>query len=234
MRHPLPLLSLGLAGLLLAGCGDDQLKPPTDSIEDQAAFILGHNIGQGIHDQITDLEGRDTRIDKEAVLAGFRAGLRGDTLQFTAVEVQSIMTAFEEGIMQRASAAGRAEGDAFIAEYERQEGVITTASGLRYRVLEEGHGESPTANDVVTIHYEGRLPDGEVFDSSHLRGQPATLPVQGVVPGFAEALQLMRTGGRYEIVLPPELAYGEHGPPAIGPNRTLIFTVELIAVERGS
>ncbi len=227
-------LSLLLA-LSLSACndGDGRAVPPSDSLEDQAAYILGHDLGFNIHHQLEDLEARDTRLNQDAILSGFRAGLRGDTLEMSQSEIDSVMVAFQDQVTQRAGAAGRAEGEAFLQEYAQQEGVTTTESGLRYRVIEEGDGPSPGVEDVVTIHYEGRLVNGEVFDSSQRRGQPARFPVQGVVPGFSEALQLMQTGGRYEIVLPPELGYGDQAPPTIGPGQTLIFEVQLLEIEEG-
>lgn len=228
--------------LLLGACqAQEPTTPPSDSLEDQAGYILGHDIGFNVHQQLDGLEEGGTTISHDAVMAGFRLGLRGDTLAMSQQQVDSIMTAFQQQVTQQqqeamaaVGATRRAEGQAFIQEFEQQEGVVTTDSGLRYRVLEEGEGETPGPADTVTIHYEGRLPDGEVFDSSHRRGEPARFPVQGVVPGFSEALQLMRPGGRYEIVLPPELGYGDQAPPTIGPGATLIFTVEMLEIGRAS
>jgi FKBP-type peptidyl-prolyl cis-trans isomerase FklB len=221
------LTLLVLAGALALGAcnGQERTTPPSDSLEDQAAFILGHDIGANIHHQIEDLG-----FTEDAVMAGFRAGLRGDSLELSQQQVDSIMVAFQTQVMDRMVTSNRADGEAFLADFDQQPDVVTTDTGLRYRVLEDGEGATPGPDDVVTLHYEGRLPDGEVFDSSHRRGQPATFPVQGVVPGFSEALQLMQAGGKYEIVLPPELGYGDQAPPAIGPGQTLIFTVDLLEI----
>lgn len=234
MRLPTLLLPLA-AMLLLAACDRPATteRAPTDSLEDRAAYILGHQVGMGFHEEIGQLGERDTRIDEDVVLAGFRAGLRGDSLPYRQEEVQTTMQVFQDSVMIRAGSGARRAGRAFIEDYSRQEGVTTTESGLRYRVLEAGQGPSPTPADQVVIHYEGRLPDGEVFDSSRPRGEPVRFPVEGVVPGFSEALQLMQPGGRYEIVLPPELGYGDSPQGPGGPGQTLIFTVDLIEVIRG-
>jgi FKBP-type peptidyl-prolyl cis-trans isomerase len=234
MRQTISFFTLSSL-LLLAACqAQEPTTPPSDSLEDQAGYILGHDIGFNVHHQLEDLEGRGTIVSQEAVMAGFRAGLRGDSLHMSQETVDSIMVAFQEQVMQQVGTASRAEGEAFLQQFEQQEGVTTTESGLRYRVIEQGEGEPPGPDDVVSVHYEGRLPNGQVFDSSIQRGQPVRFPVQGVVPGFSEALQLMSPGAQYEIVLPPELGYGDQAPPSIGPGQTLIFTVELLEVERQS
>jgi FKBP-type peptidyl-prolyl cis-trans isomerase len=124
----------------------------------------------------------------------------------------------------------RRDGEAFLAEFSARPGVTTTESGLRYRVIRQGDGPSPTIENDVVVHYEGMLPDSTVFDSSYRRGEPVRFPVTGVIPGFTEALQLMRVGGQYEIVLPPDLAYGDSPQGPGGPGSTLIFTVELLEV----
>jgi FKBP-type peptidyl-prolyl cis-trans isomerase len=125
-----------------------------------------------------------------------------------------------------------AEGKAFLAENGKKEGVVTLPSGLQYKVLTAGTGASPKAADTVQTHYSGKLLDGTVFDSSYDRGTPATFGVDQVIAGWTEALQKMKAGDKWEVYIPGDLAYGLRGsPPKIGPNSTLIFTVELIAVE---
>ncbi len=123
------------------------------------------------------------------------------------------------------------EGEAFLAENKSKESVVTLPSGLQYKILKEGSGAVPSAKDKVTTHYHGTLIDGTVFDSSYERGQPATFPVNGVIAGWTEALQLMQEGAKWKLFLPSNLAYGSQGAGQdIGPNTTLIFDVELIAV----
>jgi FKBP-type peptidyl-prolyl cis-trans isomerase FklB len=124
------------------------------------------------------------------------------------------------------------EGEAFLAENKKKEGVKTLPSGLQYKVIKEGTGKSPKATDKVSTHYRGTLIDGTEFDSSYKRGQPATFPVNGVIPGWTEALQLMKVGSKWQLFIPSKLAYGERGaPPVIGPYSVLIFTVELLAIK---
>ena len=127
------------------------------------------------------------------------------------------------------------EGGNFLQQNKSKPGVVTLADGLQYKIIEKGHGKKPTLNDTVTVDYEGKLVDGTEFDSSYKRGQPATFPVNGVIPGWTEALQLMPVGSTWELYIPAELAYGEQGaPPQIGPNQTLIFKVKLISIEKAA
>jgi FKBP-type peptidyl-prolyl cis-trans isomerase FklB len=134
--------------------------------------------------------------------------------------------------MMKLGEKNKAEGERFLAENAKEEGVKTLQSGLQYKVIAPGTGKTPKASDSVTTHYKGTLIDGTEFDSSYRRGQPATFPVSGVIPGWTEALQLMKEGARWRIFLPPSLAYGERGVGRdIGPNSTLIFEVELISIQ---
>jgi FKBP-type peptidyl-prolyl cis-trans isomerase FklB len=125
------------------------------------------------------------------------------------------------------------EGSKFLSENAQQEGVVSLPSGLQYKVIETGEGDQPGPSDVVKVHYEGRLINGKVFDSSYKRGEPATFPVNGVIKGWTEALQLMKIGSQWELYVPAELGYGTRGTGAdIGPNSTLIFKVELLDIHR--
>jgi FKBP-type peptidyl-prolyl cis-trans isomerase len=125
----------------------------------------------------------------------------------------------------------KVEGTAFLTENKKKEGVKTLPSGLQYKVIKEGTGKTPKATDTVVTQYKGTLIDGKEFDSSYKRGEPATFPVNGVIRGWTEALQLMKEGSTWQLVVPPELAYGEQGAGPIGPNATLIFEVELVSVK---
>ena len=125
------------------------------------------------------------------------------------------------------------DGNAFLAANKSKPGVVTLPDGLQYKIITEGKGAQPTANDIVTVHYSGTLIDGTEFDSSYKRGEPTSFPVNGVIPGWVEALQLMKVGSTWELFIPSNLAYGEQGmPPVIGPNQTLIFKVTLLDVKK--
>jgi FKBP-type peptidyl-prolyl cis-trans isomerase FklB len=144
-------------------------------------------------------------------------------------EIQETMAAFQKELMEKY----KEKGEAFLAENKKKEGVKTLPDGLQYKVIKAGTGKKPKADDVVTVNYRGTLIDGTEFDSSYKRGQPATLPVSGgMIPGWAEALQLMEEGAKWEIFIPSNLAYGESGRGGIiGPNATLIFEVELVSIK---
>src|SRR5436189_6158635 len=146
-------------------------------------------------------------------------------------QIKEVMTTFEKDMEQKQKQAGeknKTEGAKFLEENKKKPGVKTTASGLEYKVEKEGSGPQPKPTDMVTVNYRGTLIDGTEFDSSYKRGQPATFPVTGVIKGWTEALQLMKVGSKYQVVVPSNLAYGERAMgPDIGPNATLIFEVEL-------
>lgn len=170
----------------------------------------------------------------------------GFTLTATAIGLLSMgllsATAYADDMqtsgtqMQTSTADGsknQAAGDAFLAANKKKPGVVTLPDGLQYKVLNKGTGAQPTTNDTVTVNYAGHLINGKEFDSSYKRGEPATFPVTGVIPGWTEALQLMKVGSTWELYIPASLAYGEQGaPPSIGPNETLIFKVNLISINK--
>lgn len=150
------------------------------------------------------------------------------------VYAQDTMTSTTENAstMQTMEENNKATGYAFLEENKKKAGVVTLPSGLQYKVITQGKGATPTASDMVTVNYEGKLINGTEFDSSYKRKQPATFPVSGVIAGWTEALKLMKVGSTWEIYIPSTLAYGEQGaPPVIGPNETLIFKVDLLAIK---
>ena len=193
---------------------------------DEAAsmsYALGYQVGR-------DLVGADVR--NEALLQGLTDGRSGTAAKLSPEEMQAALTSLEQRINeQRAKAQAEAAqkaavaGAAYLAENAKRAGVTTTASGLQYKVVKPGTGRTPTATDTVTVHYRGTLVDGTEFDSSYKRGQPASFEVGGVIAGWTEALQLMKEGAQYRLVIPPELAYGDRGPLA---GQVLIFDVELL------
>ncbi len=150
-----------------------------------------------------------------------------------AASPQNMTIADNGATMQSSNNSNLAAGQAFLAANANKPGVITLPDGLQYKVLTEGTGARPTGSDVVTVNYSGSLINGTEFDSSYKRGQPTSFPVNAVIPGWTEALQLMKTGSTWMLYIPASLAYGEQGaPPAIGPNETLIFKVDLLSITR--
>ena len=191
----------------------------------KASYGIGLNIGRSL----VDIE---EHVDMAALLKGVTDVLAEAEPALTPDEIQAAMTAFNEMIREEARERGAAEGEAFMAEHASRDGVIITESGLQYEVLREGDGTSPGSGGLATVHYRGTLPDGTEFDSSYGDGEPATFAVDEVVPGFSEALRLLKVGGHIRVVIPSDLAYGpDGGPPPIGPNQVLIFEIELLGIE---
>lgn len=192
------------------------------------SYCIGLSIADSLMQQ--ELSGIDPHVMAEAIADVFE----GKALKYTPEQANAII----QGFMQEKAAAQfeavKSEGEAFLAENKTKEGVQTTASGLQYEVVSEGTGEKPGATDTVQVHYHGTLIDGTVFDSSVQRGMPATFGVHQVIKGWTEALQLMAVGSKYRLYIPQELAYGANPHPggAIQPFMTLIFDVELLAIEK--
>ncbi len=197
---------------------------------------VSYALGLGIGSQLKGMGAESLNIDDFA--QAIKDSIAGKE-QIKAAEAQQIVQEFfvEQEKKQRAAAAEKgkqmkAEGEKYLAENAKKEGIVTTASGLQYMVLKEGTGKSPKATDSVMCHYEGFLTDGTVFDSSVQRGTPATFPLGGVIKGWTEGLQLMKEGGKTRFFIPYNLAYGEAGASgSIPPYATLIFDVELIEVK---
>ena len=208
--------------LALAACLPDATLE-TDA--QKASYGIGLNIGRSLVDV-------EEHVDMAALLKGVTDVLAEAEPALTQDEIQAAMTAFNEMIQEEARERGRAEGDAFLAEHGSREGVIITESGLQYEVLREGDGASPEAGGLATVHYRGTLPDGTEFDSSYGDGEAVTFVVDEVVPGFSEALKLMKVGGHIRVAIPSDLAYGPDGKlPVIGPNQVLVFEIELLGIE---
>lgn len=202
-----------------------------DTEDQRASYAIGLNLGG-------QLVPAADHIDENALREGLRDGMTEAEPRLSAEEIQEVMTAFNETISaerqsqrEAEGAANREEGRAFLAENAERDEVSVTGSGLQYEVIEEGDGPSPGPGDRVRIHYRGTLLDGSEFDSSYERGEPAEFGVGQVIPGFSEGLQLMTVGSRYRLYIPADIAYGTRGsPPAIGPDATLIFEVELLEI----
>jgi FKBP-type peptidyl-prolyl cis-trans isomerase FklB len=170
-------------------------------------------------------------LDVESYKDAVKAVYDGATPEITPEEAQKMINDYLTELQQKAEKLAREEGDKFLAENRKNENVKVTASGLQYVVEKEGTGATPAATDEVTVHYTGRLLNGQVFDSSVNRGEPATFPLNRVIPGWTEGVQLMKEGAKYTFFIPSDLAYGPQGiPNVIPPHSTLIFDVELIKV----
>ncbi|MGV3591192.1 MAG: FKBP-type peptidyl-prolyl cis-trans isomerase [Gammaproteobacteria bacterium] len=201
--------------------------------EQKAGYSIGANIGSNLLGQ-----GLAADLDVEAIIAGLRDSIAGGELQMTQADMEAAIQAFtvlQQEKMNAELAAQAQAGRDFLTQNGTQPGVMTTASGLQYSVVEEAadaNAPMPKETDTVSVHYTGTLVDGTVFDSSVERNEPATFPLNGVIPGWTEGLQLMKVGSKYRFFIPSELAYGEQGaPPVIPPNSTLIFDVELLSIE---
>lgn len=192
---------------------------------DKISYALGLSMGQNfLHTGIKEL-------NVENFAAGLKTVFEGTKPEMTYEEAKGIINSFFATLQQEATEKNQADGEAFLAENKSRKGVVTLPSGLQYEILTEGNGPKPKATDRVKCHYQGSLIDGNVFDSSIQRGEPAVFGVNQVIPGWVEALQLMSVGSRWKLYIPAQLGYGEHGAgEAIPPNSTLIFEVELIGI----
>lgn len=193
---------------------------------------IGYGIGRQIGDQ---LRGSDLgEISLKHLFVAIEDALNGADMRVPGAELEAAFASLQAEMEEKQKAASEgnvAAGEAFLAENQAKEGVQVTASGLQYQIIEEGTGATPTTASTVRVHYEGRLIDGQVFDSSIARGEPIEFPVTGVIAGWTEALQMMKEGAKYRLTIPAELAYGAQGAGAmIKPFSVLEFDVELIAV----
>ncbi|MGC2450456.1 MAG: FKBP-type peptidyl-prolyl cis-trans isomerase [Candidatus Sulfotelmatobacter sp.] len=197
------------------------------------SYALGMSIGTGLKKQ-----GVGASVDPALVSRGLRDAISGGKTSMTEDEMraalQQLRTQVQGAQQAKAHAEGassRKEGEAFLAANKTKEGVQTLPDGLQYKILQQGNGPKPTANDTVTVNYRGTLINGKEFDSSYKRGQPISFPVSGVIKGWTEALQLMPVGSKWQLYIPSDLAYGDQGAGAdIGPGQTLIFDVELLGI----
>ena len=214
--------------------GETKSKSSTSklSLESDKAK-LGYTIGAGIGRDLLQ-GGMAEEIEVDALIAAIRDSASGVESRLTGEQMQQAQQAFQLKRQQEfatLSAQNKAQSEAYLEKNKAEDGVKLTESGLQYQVLREGQGKQPTAENTVKVHYSGTLIDGTTFDSSYQRNEPVDFPVTGVIPGFSEGLLLMKEGAKYRLVIPAAQAYGEQGPPTIGPNQTLIFEVELLEVK---
>ncbi|MDR4506601.1 MAG: FKBP-type peptidyl-prolyl cis-trans isomerase [Candidatus Scalindua sp.] len=220
-----------LSGFVVA---EDEAAPASASAKwsesQKMSYIIGTQIG-GFCKQ------NELEVSEDLFLKGLNDIVKGNELAMSQEEIESVMTAFQEEATEKAQAAQKAASDentrlgqAFLETNKKKSGVKVTDSGLQYKVITEGKGASPKETDVVKVHYRGTLINGKEFDSSYKRNQPAEFGLNQVIKGWIEGLQLMKVGGKSELYIPSELAYGVNAPPSIGPSQTLIFTVELLDI----
>ncbi|MFA6147477.1 MAG: FKBP-type peptidyl-prolyl cis-trans isomerase [bacterium] len=220
------------AAVALSGAALAADAPELKTGKEKLSYSIGMDIG-------ANLKKGSVEVDPDLLAKGLKDSYGGGKTILTDNEARDTITEYQKAQMakqaenmHKMAQKNREDGEKFLAENGKKEGVKTLPSGLQYKEITPGKGKSPKATDTVTTHYKGTLIDGTEFDSSYKRGQPATFQVSGVIPGWTEALQLMKEGAKWQLFLPSNLAYGERGAGRdIGPNATLIFEVELIAVK---
>ncbi len=224
------ILGLGLF-CLQANAAEDAVSGFTSEV-DKVSYTLGADMG-------VNFKSNGIALNPELLAQGLKEGFAGEKLRMTTEEMQKTLVSFQQDLQKKRAAAfaelskkNTQESSKFFAENKKKPGVVELKDGLQYKVIKAGSGSVPKAEDTVTVNYEGRLPDGKVFDSSYQRGEPATFPVNKVIQGWKEALQLMPAGSTWEIYVPAELAYGNLGVNGIiGPNQSLIFKVDLLSIK---
>jgi FKBP-type peptidyl-prolyl cis-trans isomerase FklB len=225
-------LIICLGAVCIASIGLAQDKAQLKDQKDKASYSIGYDIGETFKKQ-------NVELNPDTLFSGLKDALAGKEAVMSKEDREKTLQAFQKEMMEKQIAASKeaatknqAEGEKFLAENKKKDGVKTTASGLQYKVLKEGSGTAPKETDTVVTNYKGTLIDGTEFDSSYKRNEPATFPVNRVIKGWTEALQLMKPGAKYQLFIPSSLAYGERGAgQLIGPNATLIFEVELLSIK---
>ena len=222
------LAAVALVSLVLAGC-DSQTSAELNTPAQKASYGIGLNMGKSLSQEgLDDLDSKAVAMGIEDAIGKKEQKLKDEEL----AEAFAFLQKRSEERMAKLNEESAQAGKKFLEENGKKDGVKTTESGLQYEVVKKTEGAQPKATDVVTVHYEGKLIDGTVFDSSIQRGSPIDLPVSGVIPGWVEGLQLMHVGEKYKLYIPSELAYGAQSPsPAIPANSVLVFDLELLAIK---
>ncbi|MFA6195698.1 MAG: FKBP-type peptidyl-prolyl cis-trans isomerase [Sulfurimonas sp.] len=229
MKKLLPTV-IGCLGLLATSAmADNALKTQ----QQKAGYVMGLEIGKQLMVSKDDINLEAMNLGMKDVFSGTKPRLTNEEMQKTMMAYQESRMTKEKAMMEKFSVENKKMGDAYLAANKAKKDVVTLPSGLQYKILKSGTGKtSPKAADTVVTHYHGTLIDGTVFDSSYDRGEPVSFPVNAVIKGWTEALQMMKAGDKWQLVIPSNLAYGEQGaPPTITPNATLIFDVELLEVK---
>ncbi|OLQ78792.1 FKBP-type peptidyl-prolyl cis-trans isomerase FkpA [Photobacterium proteolyticum] len=255
MKPVLKMSVLAATILLAVGCQDEkaaEAKPAEPakveqvaseatpaafaSEDEKAAYAIGASLAQYLSANLDQQKELGLELDREHVLAGVSDVFAGKS-RMTPEETQQALQDLDKRVSEIVAAKAQAEseknikaGEEYRSEFEKLEGVMKTDSGLLYQVETQGEGDKPAATDTVKVHYKGTLTDGTEFDSSYKRNQPATFPLNQVIPGWTEGVQLMQVGSKFKFVIPPELAYGSQANPSIPANSTLVFEVELLDI----
>ncbi len=216
-----------LATVLVAAQVSAQDSAAFKTPKEKLSYALGMDLGLSLQKQAIE-------VDPAVFAQALKDSLSGGKTLLTEEEARATITALQTEMREKFVAKNKKEGEDFMAQNKTKEGVVALPSGLQYKILKEGTGKKPTLDDTVVCNYRGTLVDGTEFDSSYKRNQPASFPLKGVIKGWTEALQLMPVGSRWQLFIPPELAYGDRGAGTISPDSTLIFEVELISIQSKS
>jgi FKBP-type peptidyl-prolyl cis-trans isomerase FklB len=220
-------------GLLACGLGAQETSAPAIKTQkEKLSYAVGMEMGKGVKAQGLD-------IDVNMLFAGLKDAILGAKPQLSEAELSTIITGVQEEIrqkqmqmMEQAAVDNKKQGDAFLAENSKKAGVMTLPSGLQYKIIAAGQGKKPVESDTVLCNYTGKFVDGTEFDSSAESKKPVPIELKGIIPGMREALMLMPIGSKWQIVIPSNLAYGDHGAAnVIGPNATLVFEIELVSIQ---
>lgn len=219
---------VGAAALLISSTAMAEKAPELKNDDDKLSYIFGYQLGQR-------LASDGVNVNVDVYSKGVREGMDGAQFRLSQEEMQRVMDEFQKSSEERRNSLAelnRDAGKSFMAENRNKPGVTTLENGLQYKVIKKGDGSKPKATDTVKVHYRGTLIDGREFDSSYSRNEPATFPVNRVIPGWTAILQMMPVGSHYQVTIPSDMGYGERGaPPMIGPHSVLIFEIELLAIE---
>lgn len=241
MRKTIKLSLIAASVLALTACNQEAKKEQADvkldTVAQQQAYGIGASVGNFLNKDLADKKEIGIELDQALLMRGFEDALAGNA-KIDEEKIREVLTALDESVRTKQeekakveSEKSKVEGEKYLTENAKKEGVMVTESGLQYEVMSEGEGAKPVATDVVKVHYKGTLLDGTEFDSSYSRNEPTTFPLNRVIPGWTEGLQLMTVGSKYKFSIPSDLAYGDRDLGKIPANSTLIFEVELLEIQ---
>lgn len=227
------LLTVSILAAMLSACNTGSNKPAElKTFSDSASYAVGISVGLNLSSEF-DSQDVDSSLDRRLIIAGLADAISKGEMQLDEEEASTLMTQFVMKLAEEKAEKNLEAGKAFLAENAKKPGVITTSTGLQYIVMKEGEGESPRISDVVVVHFVGKRLNGDVWNDTHDRGQPLTIEMARVLPGWQEGLQLMKPGAEYKLFIPSELAFGNGPGPqelGIGPNEVILMDVQLIDV----